>query len=322
MAAATEQPAPQLVDLRQLIVSQLDELLQEEVDEWMRRLNWDFQPSAALVRRYVASGALNGYALLSGRKAVGYVYFVYESSKGLIGDLYLRKGCPNLQHEVTLLGAALDDLFHVFGVARVESQVLLMRCPGRCPLPYPEWLSLHPRRFMVRDLKTADKLPPHPSARTMLIQTWAARLQEEAAHVIARAYHGHIDSQVNDQYRSLHGARRFLTNIVQYPGCGAFFQPASFVALDALSGRMWGVCLASILSPGTGHITQICVTPEAQGRGIGYELLRRSLLALRESGCRRASLTVTAANANAVQLYERAGFITTHEFPALVWDRS
>jgi ribosomal protein S18 acetylase RimI-like enzyme len=174
---------------------------------------------------------------------------------------------------------------------------------------------------MVRDLGAVHRLPPHPSARHALIQAWSARLQEEAAHVIARAYQGHIDSQVNDQYRSLHGARRFLNNIIQYPGCGSFHAPASLVALDALSGRMWGVCLASILSPGTGHITQICVIPEAQGRGVGYELLRRSLVALRESGCRRASLTVTAANTNAIRLYERAGFLTAHEFPALVWDR-
>ena len=45
-------------------------------------------------------------------------------------------------------------------------------------------------------------------------------MQEEAAHVISAAYRGHVDSEINDQYRSIPGARRFVTNIVRFPGCG------------------------------------------------------------------------------------------------------
>ena len=143
---------------------------------------------------------------------------------------------------------------------------------------------------------------------------------DEAAQVIASAYQGHIDGDVNDQYQSVTGARRFLSNLIQYPGCGAFFQPASCVAIDVWTGRACGISLASMLSPGIGHITQICVVPTLKGKGLGYELLRRSLVALAEAGCRKASLTVTLANRDAVRLYERMGFETAHAFSALVWD--
>jgi len=139
--------------------------------------------------------------------------------------------------------------------------------------------------------------------------------------LIAAAYDGHIDSRINDQYRSPAGARRFLHNIVQYPGCGTFYRPASYAAFDALSGRMCGVSLASIVAPDTGHITQICVTPSARGTGTGHELLRNSLTTLREMGCTSASLTVTAANEDAVRLYERVGFTTVRQFTAYVWER-
>ncbi len=61
--------------------------------------------------------------------------------------------------------------------------------------------------------------------------------------------------------------------------------------------------------------------PRLKGKGLGYELLRRSLLALGEAGCRQASLTVTAANQNAVRLYERVGFRLSHTFNALVWEK-
>ena len=145
-------------------------------------------------------------------------------------------------------------------------------------------------------------------------------MQERAARLIADAYAGHIDSNINDQYRSVAGARRFLLNIVQYPGCGAFFQPGSFLALESDSGELVGMSLASLVASNVGHITQICVLPRARGQGIGYELLRRSMDGLAARGCRKVSLTVTADNTEAVSLYERLGFSIAHSFAAYVWE--
>ena len=140
------------------------------------------------------------------------------------------------------------------------------------------------------------------------------------ALLIASAYTGHIDSRINDQYRTSAGARRFLHNIVQYPGCGAFYRPASFAAFEAVSGNLCGISLASLVAPVCGHITQICVSPAMRGTGIGHALLRHSLTTLRDIGCRSASLTVTAANDDAVKLYERVGFHTVRRFSAYVWE--
>ena len=64
----------------------------------------------------------------------------------------------------------------------------------------------------------------------------------------------------------------------------------------------------------------MCVTPQFKGKGCGYELLRRSLDALANAGCRAASLTVTATNTEAIALYERLGFRTVKEFSACIWE--
>jgi ribosomal protein S18 acetylase RimI-like enzyme len=320
MAAATEPRMQEVVDLRSIRVADLNPLLEEEMEEWMRRLGWDFRPSADLVRRFVGVGTLSGYALVSASQVVGYTYFIHEDSKGLIGDLYLSGQHQSEENEVRLLGAALEELFTTWGVERVESQLMMLRSPRRLPLPFAERLEIHPREFMALPMSRAAALKPGPAAREALIETWSPRRHDEAAQVIAQAYTGHIDANVNDQYRSAEGARRFLRNIVQYPGCGAFYQPASLVALDAWTGRACGVALASILSPRVGHVTQLSVVPRLKGRGLGYELLRRSLLALGEAGCHRASLTVTSANVDAARLYRNAGFQTAHRFAALVWD--
>ena len=71
-----------------------------------------------------------------------------------------------------------------------------------------------------------------------------------------------------------------------------------------------------------GHVTQLCVAPEWHGFGIGSELLRRAVGGFRRTGCDAVSLTVTASNERAVQLYERAGFKTLASFPAFVWHRA
>ena len=68
------------------------------------------------------------------------------------------------------------------------------------------------------------------------IEPWADHHHESAATVIALSYGGHIDSQINDQYRTVAGAPAFIYNIVQFPGCGTFFKPGSFVAFDPTAG--------------------------------------------------------------------------------------
>jgi len=153
----------------------------------------------------------------------------------------------------------------------------------------------------------------------VFIERWAEHFQEPAAQLIASAYLGHVDSYINDQYRSVAGARRFLFNIVQYPGCGAFYRPASFAAFDP-DGRLCGLCLTSMVAEGIGHITQVCVGNWVRGSGVGYELLRQSLAGLREGGCRKVSLTVTTSNRDAIQLYQRTGFETRRQFSAYVWE--
>ncbi|MBI2680353.1 MAG: GNAT family N-acetyltransferase [Candidatus Solibacter usitatus] len=308
----------QLVDLRRLASLQLDALLDDEVRLWREELDWDFTKSAELVRRFVDLRALSGCALMDGSDAVGYCYYVLEEQKGLIGDLYLRRGFQTAENEDLLLGAALDGVISSGQVTRVEAQLILLGERGPAA-PLAPYLASFERNFMALDLRRS-RLEPVTARRSIHLERWASYHQEGAAHLIAAAYQGHIDGQINDQYRSVEGARRFLYNIVQFPGCGAFFQPASFVAFDMETGRQCGISLASRISPNAGHITQVCVSPAVRGTGAGYELLRHTAGMLREHGMNSVSLTVTAGNQSAVGLYERMGFRTRRRFQALVWE--
>ena len=319
MAALSEMALPRVVDLRQVRSADLDALLEEEVGNWNARLHWDFSPSAALVRRFVEIQALSGFALIHADRVIGYSYYVQEERKGLIGDCYVIDAFRSVEYENLLLGPALDALFTTPFIHRVESQLMMISHPLARPLPMGTRVQVHARNFMEALLAGADCLPVKEHDR-IRIEPWSESDQDEAARVIAASYSGHIDSRINDQYRSPAGARRFLLNIVQYPGCGSFFKRASFVAIDNHTRRLCGICLSSLVQEQVGHITQICVTPEARGTGTGYSLIRRAMTALAEHGCTRASLTVTASNEIAGELYERVGFATSRKFAAYVWE--
>src|SRR5207302_187990 len=86
--------------------------------------------------------------------------------------------------------------------------------------------------FMRIDLTRAP-LDKGRIRRPVYFEKWTDHYNNAAAQLIADAYEGHTDSRINDQYRSVAGARKFLYNIVQYPGCGAFYRPASYAARAA-----------------------------------------------------------------------------------------
>lgn len=320
MAAAPDHCLPAVVELTRLTVDDLEPLLEEERVSWRSALSWDFTPSLDLVRRFVRIRALAGHALRLGKRVIGYSYYVVEDRKGLIGDLYVAHEADTAAHTDLLLSATLDSLIRTPGIERIEGQLMLAHGPVERPAPYVKYAQVFARVFMLADLDQIHDLPlVTPAAEEFRFTQWDPSRQDDAAMVIAASYNGHVDARINDQYRTWLGSRRFLGNVTQYPGCGQFFGAASMLALDA-ENKVRGVLLASAVAADTGHVTQVCVSPDVRGKGLGYELMRRSLAAMREHGCIKTSLTVTASNARAVQLYQGIGFRATRRFGAYVWE--
>jgi len=321
MAAWLESPDHLIVDLRNISAADMAPLLDEETAVWRAALDWDFEPSAELVRRFVGMQALNGFALLEGERTIGYCYYIREEKKGLIGDLYVCQRERTVERENALIEATLEALWRAPGVRRVEAQLLLLDSPLKRKVPFASRFKPYPRRFLeaqARQVLALEAREPDGVA----IAPWTEAQQDDSARLVAASYRGHIDSEINDQYRSPSGSRRFLSNIVQYPGCGTFFPQASFAAFasNGARGELCGISLASLVASDTGHITQICVAPSQRSKGIGYALLRRSMLALAAQGCSTVGLTVTSKNTSAIRLYEQMGFTDRREFAAYVWD--
>jgi ribosomal protein S18 acetylase RimI-like enzyme len=312
----------EILDLRHFSSVDLRSLLDDETQLWARLLSWDYSGSADMILRYVDAKILPGYAAVDRGRVFGYSFFVYEGSKGVIGDLYVTNGnrLPDpRQVEIRLLTHVIETLQQSPGIHRVEAQ-LLAHDANAVARPFLETgFQRHPRLFMVLVLgKSAPQnLPIHPDVE---IRPWTEADYQPSAAVITAAYRGHVDAQINDQYHTLSGSLRFLNNIVRFPGCGTFDAESSFVALDRKTRSLIGLILCSRVRSDVGHVTQVCVLPEYRERKIGKSLLAATERNLRKRNFSALSLTVTEANSKAVALYRRLNFDSKRIFDAFVWE--
>jgi ribosomal protein S18 acetylase RimI-like enzyme len=321
MAAVSEALGPGIVELPHLRPSDLDPLLAEEIEVWEERFQWDFRPAADLLRRFLQIRSLSGCALRDEEGVIGYAYSVCESRKGLIGDFYVRSDYSSRPIEKMLLEAVVRNLMLTPGVRRIESQLMMLPPETDAnQLPFGEYLRKHDRYFMQVGREAVLRLAPKQLSAGVHLVPFHDRHLEEMAHVVSGSYRGHVDSEINDQYRNIPGARQFLTNIIRFPGCGRFSPETSVLAIDANSGRVCGMCLASNVAANSGHVTQLCVLPALRSAGLGHELLRQTLAKLVSSGCESVSLTVTCENVEAIRVYKSIGFAIKASFPALVWE--
>src|ERR1039458_4662791 len=145
----------EIVDLRRLGARELESLLVEETAAWRETLDWEFEKSADLVRLFIDMHALNGRALLEDGEVVGYLYYVLEDNKGLLGDLYVRRDRRTVGHENRLMEASLAEIMEGPEATRIESRLLMMEYGKDRAVPRADCAIAFERNFMQVDLNRA-----------------------------------------------------------------------------------------------------------------------------------------------------------------------
>ena len=320
-------------DLRLFTGRDLSHLLGEEARLWRQRLRWDYRQSIELLSSYLDSRILPGFVAVERAtgEVRGYCFSVYETQKAVVGDVF-SVGEDRQQLNLLLLNHLLPMLQHTPGVDRVESQ-LLLESDALQESFHEHGFSSHSRLFMEVELPDLRELlpenglvkrPEEPQPQLpqgLKLIRWTPPNYQPAGDLIHRAYEGHGDSHINDQYRTVQGSLRFLHNIVRFPGCGIFDAEDSFVIRDERSHQLEAIALVSKVEPDVAHITQLCVSPRRKGFGLGRMLLRHVATQLASKHMRAITLTVTEANAPALHLYESLGFTRRLTFCANVWIR-
>jgi ribosomal protein S18 acetylase RimI-like enzyme len=320
----------EILDLRHFAAPVLRPLLDAESEIWSQRLHWDYRASARLLMQYLDNRMLPGYAAVQDGKVTGYVFCVYEETKAVIGDVFALPDAsenanggssPVRVREDMLLQHLFELLLNSPHVDRIESQLLLHPSGQFAPAFRAAGFEVFRRLFLVQSLAGHRSRPHADLPGNLEFRPWREADLAPAARLIFEAYHDHPDSLINDQYRSVHGSMRFLNNIVRYAGCGTFASQASYVFVDRASRELAALVLGSRVSDQSGHLTQVCVHPAFRRRGLARLLLAEAAFSFMRLGVSEISLTVTEANAEAIQLYTDEGYQAAHSFDAAVWKR-
>src|SRR5437016_3837385 len=151
--------AVEILDLSHFTSADLRSLLEDEIRVWAELLCWDYSSSAEMILRYMDAKFLPGYAAVSRGKVFGYAFFVYESNKGVIGDLFVSEGengTSKQEVEARLLTHVIETLQQSTGIQRIEAQ-LLAHDAGAAAQPFlDQGFSRHARLFMSLPLSTAQ----------------------------------------------------------------------------------------------------------------------------------------------------------------------
>ena len=318
----------EILDLRHFSAKQLRPLLDQESDFWYRRLRWDYRSATDLLLQYLDSRILPGFVALHRGHICGYTFCVYEGNKAVIGDLYAASDTQSplavahslAQHLLETLNASPD-------IDRIEAQLLLFDSGVLAPVfsnlnPHRPAFTSFPRLFLEHNLSPRrQSTPALELPRAFELSSWNPSFYQPTAELIQLSYTGHIDSTINDQYRSLAGSLRFLHNIIRFPGCGAFDPQSSWVLRDRATNAIAAIILCSRVAPEVAHVTQLCVAPAYRGQQLGRLILNHTMRRIAEQRYTAITLTVTEANTAAMNLYATAGFTTRHRFDALVLDK-
>src|ERR1700691_687759 len=171
----------QIVDLRQVHSRSLEGLFREETDRWRDELQWDYRPSIELVRKFIDSRALGGYAAVEDGRPAGYGLYVMEDHKGLIGGLFVSAQYSQAPITQRLLTEMLGALRATPRLERIEAQLM----PFGTELD-PAFLSqhfrLHARQFMLLPLDKA-KLCTRQISPGLRIDPWSDRVFDSAARL-------------------------------------------------------------------------------------------------------------------------------------------
>ncbi len=305
-----------LEPLSQADQSLITALMDDEEYAWLRELDWEYAPIRRILSSFLEQHLLPGFVAISGRKPLGYTYFLTGNFKGVIGTLYATTAEAQVA-AILLLSHAFETLRTNRRLRRIEAQIIPLNGLDLTSIFSSFEFESYLRHYMELDLTVSEW--SDFESRSGIVP-WAPGHLRAAAAAACRSYRTSLDAQICDDYTTETSCETYLRSLVENPGCGVFLTASSFVALDS-RGVPCGFILTSRLSKTAAMIPQISIHPAHQGRGLGSTLMYRALHALKYAGFHTVRLTVTHQNRRAYEWYRRLGFQIRRDFSAYLWHR-
>ena len=177
-----------IVALSQINSQDLESIFQQEIQCWQDELFWDHQPTVSVIKHYISSRSLSGWAIktVSGTLS-GYSYYVINEPVAYIGNLYVRSEYANAAVYAELLNRILHSLRTGSQIRRIESQIFAFNC-DLVPLFEKHQFTVMKRHFLFFPLDQpgeGEKAEIQPDFR---VSRWENRFFFPTADVIFNSY--------------------------------------------------------------------------------------------------------------------------------------
>lgn len=148
-----------------------------------------------------------------------------------------------------------------------------------------------------------------PATAPIELLPWHPRLVGLHARAKWESFRNEMDGNVFPCLADQEGCKQLMRDITSKSN---FVPEATWLAVcqpGSPEETVLGTIQGLQTGPALGAIQNIGVVPASRGRGIGRELIRRSLQGFRDAGCRIVTLEVTVHNLAAIRLYQAMGFV-------------
>ncbi len=304
-----------VIDLQMVVAADLEALWEREVRIWRERLFWDISERIATLRRFIERRGVQGVALRSGARTVGYAYYVLSGSLGVLAGLDIAPDEVGAEGKEALLQSVVSAL-RKHDITRIESPFISFDALWLPRVFEAEGFRTYWREFLR--IRADEPLKPSQTLQTIHLEPWQEGNLPEAATLMHAAYDGEVDTEMSQLYCKVSGCRLVLEHILHHRNSGKPVGAAS--AFVRHRGQGIGFIVITEIAARQGHLAQMVVHPAYQRQGVGQLLLNYSLSRLAALEFDTLSLIVSRGNAHALRLYQHMGFQAVLDFPVFTWE--
>jgi ribosomal protein S18 acetylase RimI-like enzyme len=284
----------------------LTRLFDEEGSMWARDLRWSFAPTRGRLEAALDEGTLNGLAATDEAGVCAYATWAVDAGHGIVGSVFASARSRGLGFESLLVQRILDRL-EALRPNVIDCQTLFSSDPGLKEPFAAHGFESAARLYMSIDRSAWIRSRPAPALERRSKPTHRTDLRAVARLV----YDAHLETHALDassSFDTLESCERILRQIILDEVCGPFDSMGS--RRLEVDGRLLAACLITWPLDNVAHISEVATSPDHRRKGLARQCLTESLENAFERGnASSATLSVTATNRAALDLYESMGFV-------------
>ena len=143
--------------------------------------------------------------------------------------------------------------------------------------------------------------------RAIKVRGYRRRDRADVLEIAVRSFGGvSLDENIEKQFGKISDSwQQLKRDAVDYDLAGN----PEFALVAEVGGRVVGfACNRLYRHRSVGHVTNVAVAPEFQGKGVGKALIEASLVRLREKGARYVRIETLEQNVKGLNFYPSLGF--------------